>query len=189
MKKITFFCFVLLYSVCNAEHPRLTIALEFSEALNIPLVSKSPIWTESFFGSEGIIITNEIIFTKTNSPFPNSVEFTVSSNDNIIAEGTMFEHTSYEAAHNALMLELVCCNMSVKDLVKWIYRPYTNNIGDFCIIRTTIDANSRDRIDEPANIQFVRGAKAIILQGEDDVDMRPIAKMLDALLLTPPINE
>ena len=189
MKKITMFLFVnVIVSMCVAQTPPFTAAQkmlknakELSAALKVPLVSSSQIWTESFFPVGDIVSTNNLKFVKEDSPLVQSVRFAVSSNGNVIAYGVLYERTSYEAAHDALMLELVNNNMMLEILVM-TYRLHVNVVGDFGIVATKEDNVTGAIVDDNSWIYFVRGAKAVSLRSKDGTDVRPIAKTLDGLL-------
>jgi len=176
-------------SLSKADNMMLNDAMALSKALGVPLTSTSPHRGDPFFPLEGIAHVNNMQVVKQNvkrqgNLFGDSVGFIV-TNGNVIAFGVLWERTSYEAAHNALMLELVSNNMSHRMRVE-TFNVCPDDIGDFCIINTRFDMITRTRMSDFSKLYFVRGAKAISLRGKDGADVRPIAKALDELLKQPP---
>ena len=144
---------------------------------------------EFFFSVGDIVNINGLQVIKKNvvrqgNLFGDSIEF-AGTKGNIVVSGILWERTSYEDAHNALMLELVSNSMSHRMRVE-TFKVNHNDIGDFSVINTRFNSVTKTRIDDPSELYFVRGTKAIKLYGKDDADVRPIAKVLDELLKQPP---
>ena len=187
----------LFVSMCTAQRPlteadkgMFNEAKELSQILGIPLDSSSLNWAEPFFPAEGTVSmgATHIIrqgIHKPNAPLGGAFDFVV-TNGNSKAFGSLWQRASYKDAHNALMFDLVCCNMPAKLIAAYNYKIYPSEIGDFCIIRTKTDAIANTRTEVPSALHFVRGNIAISLQGVDDADVRPIAKVLDGFLKQPP---
>ena len=193
MKKITivlcssFFACVGMAQTSAKDDSMSSRAMELSEMLSVPLSSSSPCWTESLFFTEETIYINKNRIAKKNvveqaEPFGNSIEF-IMSDDKIEAYGKLFERHTFNDAKIALLLELVQNSMMVKDIVKYNYKMYPNEIGDFCIIRTKTDAMENIRLEVPSILHFVRGNKSISLHGKDGADVRLFAKTLDGFLI------
>ena len=162
-------------------------AVKLSTLLKIPLVPSSLVWTEPLFLNNEDINTNGLSFVKQDSPFPNSIEFIVVSNETTLATGCLFERSSFESACNDLMLSFVTRNMMINDLVNH-YSLSTNNVGDFCVFEKIYDEVTNNEINNPSIIHFVRGAKIITIQSDNITDIQQIAKVLDKVLMNPPTN-
>jgi len=192
MKTVPMFLFTGLFIlVCtvqaelpNHEQIMRNDAIGLATALNIPTDSNSQIWTTSFFSVEGIIQTNDFRIVAPGGKTGTLVKFTVYSNDLVMASGRLYERSSFDEARTALAVELISNNRHPLELTK-LYKVRPNNVGDFSVVWTT--KNDENEItDDLSWIYFVRGAKAIRLQGKDGASVQSIAEMLDTLLMKQP---
>ena len=153
--------------------------LALGNALGVPTNGTSQIWTNPVFSTTNIISTNSFLIRKLKS-IGNVVDFDVSQNNAVIATGMLFECDSFDAARSALLRQMVMNNMLWNSVV-----PYsivqTNTIGEFCITEKVIGTTNQAVVN-PSSIDFVRGAKAIRLYRNDNVNIHPIAETLDELL-------
>ena len=185
----------LFFFVCVAQmshevsQKRLDDAIWLATEIEIPLASNSQVWTEPFFEIYNVIHTNDFRIETQGEPLDSLIRFVVYSNDQVIATGRLFERVTFDEARTALLLELLENNMMLEALAV-IYKVRTNGIGDFNVVRTTRNA-AEEIIDRLDWIYFIRGAKAISLRGKDgaNVNVQPIAKVLDGLLKQPPASE
>ena len=168
----------------NGLDPMLTDGLLLGEALDVPTNSISQVWTNPVFSTSGIIITNSFVIESKESIFDNAVEFNVSQANVVIATGILFECDSFDAARSALLHKMVMNNMLWNSIVPYCI-VQTNTIGDFCITDKVL-GTTNEAVANPSSIDFVRGAKAIRLYRNDNVDIQPIAETLDGLLVNPP---
>ena len=109
-----------------------------------------------------------------------------------MTNGILFECPTFAAARAALLREIVLSSLPDEDLDK-SHKVQTDGIGDFSVVRT-IRGDTGKITHDSSVLHFVRGAKAISLRGRDDaemknVDVEPIAKMLDELLKNPPVKQ
>lgn len=168
----------------------LAIAAWMMTAINMPTISDSQVWTESFFSVVGTIHTNGFVVTDDGDTGMESTWFLVHTNEQIWAFGKLFERSSFDEARTALALELVSINMAPR-LIADLYQVRTNNIGDFSIVRPKKNTEG-ELIDDFSCIYFIRGAKAVSLRGipfDDNVNLRPVAEVLDALLKNPTASQ
>lgn len=189
MKKIIVFIFAkVLISMCMAQSiPQTMIddATELAITLGIPIASTSQIWTEPLFPTNGVVNTHNLRIVNDNSTFGSSMEFSVFSEDQIVAGGTLFERITFDEARTALMLELVN-NCMMRSVLEKIYRVRTSSVGDFNIVYADEIDSTGAVIDSLSAIFLIRGAKSIWLRSINGADVQPIAEALDELLKYPP---
>ena len=180
----------LLTSVCLAqvspsrsEQKRLDSARALATALKVPLVTTSQVWTEPFFPVEGELRAKDYRIVKRDA----SNIFDVYSNDQIIATGGLYEHSTPEDARIALMRRFTDnSSMAVDTIVELIYQSHDTGAGDFRFSKKRVNAVAGTQVDDYSVMFFGRGAKVITFGGVDGVDVRPIAEALDELLKHPP---
>ena len=196
MKKYSIIIYItFIVSICEAqieipteerklrmEQTRMAGVAMLSTAWNIPFISQSQIWEESLFQSQSEFHADGFHIIEDN-PLTYSIPFLVYTNDQIVAYGNLFEHSTYNDARTALLFELMNNNMML-NAISDRHRSYPKGVGDFCIIRKKREDTTDEIVDDYSIIYFVRGAKAISLRGADGADVRPIAKALDEVLIT-----
>ena len=189
MKKSTrFICSCLFVSTSMVleaqvitEDPMLTDAIELATTLGIPNTSTSLVWTTPFFIVDEIV-TNGLHIVKHDHGFTKPLGFIVSSNGNMIAYGQLIEKETYEAAYMALMLQDVDNSMP-REMIAKSKELKNNGIGDFYLIGKKWNATFDElNVDDYRYMVFVRGAKAVRLYGKDNLNVQPIAEVLDGLL-------
>ena len=193
MKKSTMcLVFNLLVLTCMAQMPlshadqeALADATNLATTWNIPLVSTSQVWTTPFFPVDGIINVNGLQIKRSEKLEDSIARFSVYSNNQVVAGGELFENPTFDEARTVLMLQVVNCNMSIRLLVD-AYIVKTNNVGDFSLVWAKHDDITNTLIEDPSDISFVRGSKAVRLRNRDGVTVQSIAEILDALLKQPP---
>ena len=191
MKKIVSFLFVLNATMaCVAEEYNsafLENALFLGTALGVPFVSTSQVWTTSFFPANGMVSSNDFKIIKQENMFNHYTTFNISTNEQVIAYGKLFECSSYDDALKTLLIDRVMCNMMLDAIID-SYKLCTNNVGDFAFIGIVFDATSNKEIEELSEIYFVRGAKAVKLSGKNGINVQPIAELLDIFLKQPALG-
>ena len=199
MEKFTMVLFVSFFaSVCVSQvelsneekillqkQRMLEDAMWLATAIEMPDVSKSQIWTEPLFPTNGVYNANGFRIETQKSPFASDKRINIYSNSQIIAFGKLFEYPTFDGARTALMIELCNRNMDVRELAM-LYKVRANDIGDFSVIWPRYGDIADEVIDDFSHSYFIRGAKAISLRGVNKANVRPIAEVLDELLKRPP---
>jgi len=155
-------------------------AEQLSDTLCIPTNSVSQIWSNPLFPSNGIISTNSFVIKSKESILDNVVEFEVLQTNTMVATGILFECDSFNSTRAALLRQMVMNSLPM-EMITMCSIVQTNTIGDFCITEKVMGTTSQAATN-PSSIDFIRGAKAIRLNRHDNVDIQPIAQMLDDLL-------
>ena len=190
IKVITIMIFIIsiYFAQANTNHIY-DNHLKLGKMLGVPTNTTSQIWTSSLFAKHNIIITNNFNFVKQDIKirFYHEFNLIISSNEQTVAHGKLWEETTYDDAIGELLHSLSNNNMMLEAIAGGL-NFQTNNIGDFTLIRQKYIYLPSEIVttNDFSELHFVRGAKAVSLHGIDGLDVRPIAETLDALLISPP---
>jgi len=171
------------------EKPLPNSVLTFGTLLNIPVISTSTIWTSPLFTEGNTITTNgfEFVYQNKDIFFEHDFNLTVSSNEQTVVYGKLWEETTYEDARLELIFSLVNNNMGAEQVALG-FNSYTNSVGDFTLVPMRFLPTGVVITNDFSELHFVRGAKTVSLFGKDGADVKPIAETLDALLKNSPAN-
>ena len=164
--------------------------LKFKTILNIPTSSTSIIWTSLLFIENNEIVTNgfNFVYQSKDLFFEDDYNLIISSNEQIVAYGKLWEETIYDDARGELIHSLINNNMGAEQVAGG-FNTHTNSIGDFILVPMKFLPTGVVITNDYSELHFVRGAKAVSLLGKDGFNVKPIAETLDALLKNPPESQ